>query len=114
MNRAHRGQDGLVTVSSERIRVAAAGDVHASDAERQRLEEAFAGLAGDADLVLLAGDLTAYGHPEQARVLADACREVDVPVLAVLGNHDWHLNRRNEIADVLRDGGVMLLDRSST
>src|SRR5205085_8249612 len=61
-----------------------------------------------------AGDLTAYGHPDQARALADACRLVDVPVLAVLGNHDWHLNRRNELVDVLVDAGVEVLERSWT
>ena len=113
MNPAARGHHETVSVDGgQRIRVAAAGDVHACEAERERLEAAFSALPGDVDLVLLAGDLTAYGHPEQARVLAEARRPVDVPVLAVLGNHDWHLNRRNEIVEVLVEAGVTVLERS--
>ena len=56
------------------IRVAAAGDLHASEEHRERITHSFAGLAEQADLVLLAGDLTTHGMPEQAAVLADACR----------------------------------------
>jgi Icc-related predicted phosphoesterase len=95
------------------IRIAAAGDIHASEAERERVETAFASLAGEVDLVLLAGDLTTCGDPEEAAVLADACRHLDVPVLAVLGNHDWHLNRTHELVAVLTDAGVRVLERSS-
>ena len=59
--------------------------------------EAFASLEPGTDLVLLAGDLTTCGDPAEAAVLADACRRVEVPVCAVLGNHDWHLNRTHEV-----------------
>jgi Icc-related predicted phosphoesterase len=62
--------------------------------------------------VLLAGDLTTYGEPEEAAVLAGACRGLDAPVLAVLGNHDWHANRREELEQALVEGGITLLDRS--
>ena len=95
------------------IRIAAAGDMHASEANRTQLSEAFARVARDADVVLLAGDLTTRGLPEEAAVLADACRGLDIPVYAVLGNHDWHANRAAEVAAALEDGGVALLDRSS-
>src|SRR5205085_7849448 len=54
------------------------------------------------------------GEPEQAQVLADACARVHVPVCAVLGNHDLHCGRGDEVAAVLRDAGVHMLDRSST
>ena len=63
--------------------------------------EAFASLEPGTDLVLLAGDLTTCGGPDEAAVLAEACRQVEVPVCAVLGNHDWHLNRTQEVAAVL-------------
>lgn len=96
------------------IRIAAAGDIHASDAERKRVEAAFASLEDGTDLVLLAGDLTTCGDPAEAGVLADACRHLDVPVVAVLGNHDWHLNRTHELVAVLTDAGVRVLERSST
>ena len=55
---------------------------------------------------MLAGDLTTHGEPEQAAVLADACAVSDVPVFAVLGNHDWHANRMDEVVRVLEDGGI--------
>jgi uncharacterized protein len=70
-----------------------------------------AALEGAADLVLLAGDLTTTGEPEQAQVLADACAPLQMPVFAVLGNHDWHAGRRDELVMVLQDAGVRVLDR---
>ena len=95
------------------IRVAAAGDVHASPAERDRVFRAFASLERGTDLVLLAGDLTTCGDPAEAAVLADACRGLDVPVVAVLGNHDWHLNRTPEVAAELAGAGITLLEREA-
>lgn len=85
-----------------------------SPERREQVAEAFSELSGAADLILLAGDLTTYGEPEQARVLADACRALDVPVVAVLGNHDWHSNRCDEVREVLHEAGVEVLDRSWT
>jgi len=96
------------------VTIAAAGDVHASEATRARLERSFAALEERVDLVLLAGDLTTLGEPDQAVVLADACDNLRVPVCAVLGNHDLHCGRGPEVTAVLRDAGVHVLDRSST
>jgi Icc-related predicted phosphoesterase len=96
------------------IRIAAAGDVHASDSARSRIEESFAAIEHEAALVLLAGDLTTHGMPDQAEVLADAVRGLAVPVCAVLGNHDLHSDRGEEVAAIVADAGVQLLDRSST
>ena len=93
------------------IRVAAAADVHAAEPLRERLTRAFATIDEASDLVLLAGDLTTHGLPEQASVLADACRALDVPVLAVLGNHDHHSSRCDDVAAALEDGGITVLDR---
>ena len=94
------------------IRIAAAGDVHASEAIRERVESAFARMEEEADVVLLAGDLTTTGEPEQAAVLADACRDLSVPVFAVLGNHDVHGGRADEVTAVLSDAGIRVLERS--
>jgi Icc-related predicted phosphoesterase len=96
------------------IRVAAAGDIHADESRREEVAGAFRRLAadGDADLVLLAGDLTTHGLPEQAAVLGDACGALDVPVVTVLGNHDWHCNRRDEVVHALEERGLRVLDRS--
>jgi Icc-related predicted phosphoesterase len=95
------------------VRIAAAGDIHCSEEERARLETAFMEAERESDLVLLAGDLTTYGEPEQAQVLADVVRGIGVPVYAVLGNHDWHANRHEELVSALRGGGIRVLERAA-
>jgi Icc-related predicted phosphoesterase len=100
-----------VSRRSGAVRIAASGDLHAAEGDGARLTESFAALQGQSDLILLAGDLTTHGEPEQAEVLADACRDVPIPILAVLGNHDYHANRRDELAAVLRDADIQLLER---
>ncbi len=94
------------------IRIAAAGDIHASEATRERVEHAFATVAEQADVILLAGDLTTTGEPEQARVLADACRELEIPVFAVLGNHDFHAGWPDDVRAIVEEANVHVLDRS--
>ena len=61
------------------VRVAAAGDIHASEATRERVERAFSEVESHADLVLLAGDLTTTGEPDEGQVLADACADLSIP-----------------------------------
>jgi Icc-related predicted phosphoesterase len=95
------------------VRIAAAGDVHASEATRSRIAEAFAAVEREADIVLLAGDLTTHGEPEQAEVLAEAARSIGVPVVAVLGNHDLHCGRGDEISTILSGAGVRMLEREA-
>jgi uncharacterized protein len=94
------------------LRLAAGGDWHCDpDAPRfAGFARAFTRAAGGAGLALLAGDLTAHGEPEQAAVVAAACREAGVPALAVLGNHDHDAARRDELVAVLENGGVTVLD----
>ena len=91
------------------LRVAAVGDLHASDEHREHLERAFASLE-DVDLVLLAGDLTTHGLVDEASVLASACERARAPVAAVLGNHDHHSGLQDEIGAVLERSGVVVLD----
>jgi uncharacterized protein len=96
------------------VRIAAAGDVHVREGTDEQVRASFAGLRDKADLVLLAGDLTTCGEPKEAAVLAGACRELDLPVVAVLGNHDWHLDRADQITAILTEAGVTVLDRACT
>ena len=95
------------------IRIAAAGDVHASELTRERTEEAFAHVQEEAEIILLAGDLTTHGEPDEAAVLADACRGLSIPVCAVLGNHDLHGGKGDEVTAVLRDANVNVLERET-
>src|SRR5688500_14727414 len=96
------------------VRVAACGDVHCRPGVPNPTLDAIAELDGTADLLLLAGDLTTCGRPEEAQPLADVCAALELPVIAVLGNHDLHSDRGDEVMAVLRDGGIEVLDRSST
>ena len=99
--------------SSGVIKVAAAGDVHAGGAGDERFHAVFADAAREADLILLAGDLTLHGDPREVQALTDAAGAVEVPVVAVLGNHDWHGNRCDELTAVLADAGIQVLDKAS-
>jgi Icc-related predicted phosphoesterase len=95
------------------IRVAAAGDVHADASRQADLEAAFVGVRDAADLILLAGDLTTHGRPEEVAVVAEASKLAELPVMSVLGNHDWHSNRADEVKAVMQEAGVTMLDQSS-
>jgi uncharacterized protein len=95
------------------ISIAAAGDVHCSEENVEELEAAFTSVDGKVDLLLLAGDLTTYGEPEQAALLAEVCRPLALPVYAVLGNHDWHCDQVDELVALLEDASVHVLERSA-
>ena len=94
------------------LRVAAVGDLHASEEHRDRLARSIAEVAEAVDVILLAGDLTTHGLVEEAAVLADACRGVAVPIVAVLGNHDHHAGRGAEVGATLEEAGIIVLERS--
>jgi Icc-related predicted phosphoesterase len=97
---------------ARKLRIAAAGDIHCCEPRRSQISASLAELDRTADVVLLCGDLTIDGHPEQGRVLAEACAQLTTPVFAVLGNHDWHANRAQELTAELERGGVRVLERS--
>jgi len=96
------------------IRVAAAGDIHAGTADADRVRDAFRRVADQADLILLAGDLTQHGQIDEVCAVADACRELETPVVAVLGNHDWQSDRPEDLSRALSDAGIVVLERSHT
>jgi uncharacterized protein len=100
--------------ATETIRLAAAGDVHCRESHRDEIVATFAKLEGSVDMMLLAGDLTTCGEPAEAQVLADACAPLSVPVVAVLGNHDWHAGRADEVSAILEEAGLEVLERHST
>jgi Icc-related predicted phosphoesterase len=95
---------------SRPVRIAAVGDVHAAPFDRGAATAAVEA-AAEADCLLIAGDLTATGEPEEAEVLAGILAGSRVPVLYVLGNHDWHANRVPELRAVLDGSGARMLER---
>ncbi len=96
------------------LRVAAVGDVHVGEDSVGILRLRLTALADHADLLLLAGDLTQHGRLVEGRVLADDLRGLPVPIVAVLGNHDYHSGCETEIRAALEDAGVCVLEGSAT
>ncbi|WP_328483932.1 metallophosphoesterase [Streptomyces sp. NBC_00377] len=96
------------------IRVAAVGDIHMGPDSQGLLRPAFDTLSDCADLLLLAGDLTRHGTPEEARVVAAELAGLSVPVVAVLGNHDHHDEKPEEVTAILRDAGIRVLEGEGT
>ena len=99
--------------SEGRLRIAATGDVHCRDSNREAVVASFAALGDDVDLVLIAGDLTSHGRLDEAEILCEAAAATAAPVFAVLGNHDWHNDEAEAIVERLGEGGVRMLDRGA-
>jgi len=95
------------------IRIAAAGDLHVGADSVGTVRPAFEQIAEDADVVLLAGDLTKAGLEEEAGVLANELEGIGTPVIAVLGNHDLHSDQADRVRARLEDAGVVVLERES-
>ncbi|HEX3630380.1 MAG TPA: metallophosphoesterase [Candidatus Dormibacteraeota bacterium] len=92
------------------IRIAAVGDLHYGAGSTDILRPSLQQLPSHADLLLLAGDLTRCGGTDEVAVLADDLRGLAVPVVAVLGNHDYQADREDEVRKVLEDAGVVVLE----
>lgn len=96
------------------ITIAAAGDIHFDRKSHNRFAQHLHELSGKADILLLAGDLTQTGHPEEMHVLAHDLKSSPVPVVAVLGNHDYHMDQVETVSKILIDVGVTVLEGTST
>ncbi|MFL6127806.1 MAG: metallophosphoesterase [Mycobacteriales bacterium] len=96
------------------IRVAAVGDVHLAADACGHLRPALVELPEVADVLLLAGDLTRHGTVEEAECVAVEFGDLGVPVVAVLGNHDYHCDQQDRVAEVLRGAGLTVLEGDST
>ena len=92
------------------IRLAAIGDVHYGVESKNRLRGCFELLHQRADLLLIAGDLTQSGALNEAQALASDLSSTPIPVVAVLGNHDYHQNLQTKISRALTDVGVIVLE----
>lgn len=95
------------------VRIAAVGDVHLAEDARGRLRPALEQIGEHADVLLLAGDLTRHGTIDEARVVADEFGGLPVPVVAVLGNHDYHSDAQDEIGALLDGSGIRVLEGDS-
>ena len=96
------------------VRVAALADLHCTKTSQGALQSLFARIQETADIVLIGGDLTDYGLPEEARVLAKELATLRIPAAAVLGNHDIESGQAEEIKKILTDAGLVILDGDAT
>lgn len=95
------------------LRIAALGDLHCTRASAGAISGLLRGVNDDADVLLLCGDLTDYGTLEEAQVLAAELSVVRIPMLAVLGNHDWESGTPEVVNEVLGKAGVRMLSGES-
>jgi Icc-related predicted phosphoesterase len=102
-----------MTAPRETIRLAAVADLHCVRTSSGELASLFTEAASQADVLLLGGDLTDYGLPEEARALARELSGVKIPILAVLGNHDCESGHEEEVVKILVEAGVQMLDGDS-
>ena len=101
--------------SRDVVRVAALSDTHYTRTSQGTLTELFAQISDSADVLVLAGDLTDFGLPEEAEVLAkDLNHSLRIPAVGVLGNHDFEAGQEKELTRILGDAGLRLLDGDST
>lgn len=96
------------------IRIAAFGDVHVGADSAGHLAPHLAGIEEQADVLLVAGDLTKRGYPEEARVFASELAGVAIPKIAVLGNHDYESDNDAEVVKILEDCDITVLEGEST
>jgi Icc-related predicted phosphoesterase len=100
-----------VALNGHVVRVAAVGDLHCGKAGQGSLQPLFARMAERADVAVLCGDLTDYGLPDEARVLAREITGVlKIPVVGVFGNHDYESGHAEEVAAILGEAGLRILD----
>lgn len=92
------------------MRLAAIGDLHVQETMNQPFRDVFAAMSGGADFILLCGDLTNYGKPSEAEILAADLASATIPVIAVLGNHDHESGHPDTVKGILTQAGARVLD----
>lgn len=92
------------------MRIAAIGDIHCNPTSYDKMEPLFSQISQNADVLLLCGDLVDYGLPEEASAIARQLSSLKIPILAVLGNHEYESGKQDDIKKILADAGAMILD----
>jgi Icc-related predicted phosphoesterase len=92
------------------VRVAAVGDIHCNKNSAGMIAPHFARINEEADILVLCGDLTDYGTPEEAHILVKELSGVRIPMVGVLGNHDFETNQAEEVTRIFAEAGITILD----
>jgi Icc-related predicted phosphoesterase len=97
----------------DKLRVAAIGDIHVHEGDIGPYRDLFSEVSHEADVLVLCGDLTDLGKPAEAQLLTESLRSCTIPVVAVLGNHDYECGHVDEVRAIVRGAGVHLLEGQS-
>ena len=92
------------------MRIAAAADLHFSPQSYDRIREPMSHVRDEADVLVLAGDLTNYGKREEMESLLNALVRLRIPTIAVLGNHDYESGKEEELLRMMSSSGLKMLD----
>src|SRR5689334_24936777 len=95
------------------MRIAATADIHFSPQSYDRIREPLTRVRDEADVLVIAGDLTNYGRPEEMHSLLNALVRLRLPIVAVLGNHDYESGQEQELIKLMNTEGIKVLDGSS-
>jgi Icc-related predicted phosphoesterase len=95
------------------MKIAAVGDIHARHTDKGRWAPFFSKVSEEADVLLICGDLTDTGDEEEATILSEELKACKIPVVAVLGNHDYEKSRQKLIRQIMQQAGVNMLDGES-
>ena len=95
------------------MKAAAIGDLHVTEDSAAPYQKMFEEISNEADVLLLCGDLTNFGKVTEAEILAEDIRHCSIPVLGVLGNHDYECGAHEEVARILHEAGMIILDEQA-
>ena len=93
--------------------VAAIGDLHVTEASVTPYRDMFLEISDQSDVLVLCGDLTNFGKTSEAEILAEDLRAATIPVLGVLGNHDYECGQPEKVAEILHQAGMTILDEQA-
>jgi uncharacterized protein len=91
------------------MRIAATADLHFSPESYAKLKDQFERVRDEADVLVLAGDLTNYGQPDEMEPLLNVLVRLRIPAIAVLGNHDYESGKEEELGRMIVGAGIKLL-----
>ena len=102
----------LIAVTERKVRIAAVGDLHYRNGTDGKFRAAFSEISDAADILLLCGDIIDYGLPDEARLLMKDISETAkrITIIAVLGNHEYESGKIDEVINILKGGGITILD----
>ena len=95
------------------MKAAAIGDLHVTEDSTAPYRKMFEEISDQADVLLLCGDLTNFGKATEAHILAEDISHCSIPVLGVLGNHDYECGAHEDVARILHEAGMIVLDEQA-